>query len=115
MKKSLTVPFVFAALAAVLAFAAEPPESAVFKGGKLGKVTFPHKYHAEVLKIDCAKCHHTLKEGEGPQKCTSCHGVDESAPAMKDAAHKVCKDCHKEMNASEGKSAPAKCKDCHVK
>ena len=29
-----------------------------------GKVTFNHKQHAETLKIDCMKCHHTWKKGE---------------------------------------------------
>jgi protein-arginine kinase activator protein McsA len=39
-----------------------------------GKVTFNHKQHAETLKIDCVKCHHTWKKGETTGKlCVDCH------------------------------------------
>ena len=49
-----------------------------------GKVTFTHKKHAETVKIDCVKCHHTWKTGE--------------------TTGKLCKDCHKAK--AEGKAFP---------
>ena len=61
----------------------------------MGKVTFPHKKHQEMLK-DCMKCHE-----KGPGKI---------ADLSKDWAHKVCKGCHTEM-----KKGPTACKDCHKK
>lgn len=81
------------ALAASAAFAAvaiAAPETVVMEA-KNGNVTFSHKTHAAV---DCATCH-----------------VGQATPAKlnlgKDAAHKLCIDCHK---ASSG---PARCNECH--
>jgi hypothetical protein len=61
----------------------------------MGKVSFPHKKHQEILK-DCKKCH-----DKGPGKI---------AELGKDWAHKTCKGCHTEM-----KKGPTNCKDCHKK
>jgi hypothetical protein len=61
----------------------------------MGKVSFPHKKHQEILK-DCKKCH-----DKGPGKI---------AELGKDWAHKTCKGCHTEM-----KKGPTACKDCHKK
>ncbi len=62
---------------------------------KMGAVTFPHKMHQQTVK-NCKTCHATKPgkiEGFG-----------------KDAAHKLCIDCHK----SKGKG-PTTCKACHKK
>lgn len=113
--KKLTIAFLcFAFFVAFSVFAADAPEKAVLKA-KNGDVTFPHKAHAETLKITCVTCHHTTKEGETPEKCSKCHGTDPKAPAVKDAFHKVCQDCHKQKNEKEGKKAPVKCMECHKK
>ena len=64
----------------------------------MGKVTFPHKKHQEMLK-DCKKCHE-----KGPGK------INELG---KDWAHKTCKGCHAE--GFNGKKGPTACKDCHKK
>lgn len=59
-----------------------------------GKVTLPHKTHAEAYE------------------CSTCHG-DETPAAFdlgKEMAHKVCKGCHKDEGAG-----PTGCKGCHVK
>jgi len=72
---------------------------------KMGEVTFPHKMHQDKVG-DCVKCHHNGVEAGA---CRSCHDGTK-APKFKDAAHKLCKDCHKEMNAG-----PKGCKDCHKK
>jgi hypothetical protein len=62
----------------------------------MGKVTFHHKQHQELLK-DCTKCHATPAGGK-------------IADLGKDWAHKTCKGCHTEM-----KKGPTSCKDCHKK
>lgn len=95
-------------------FAADAPEKVVLQA-KMGNVTFPHKAHSETLKITCVTCHHTTKEGQEAEKCSKCHGADPKAPAVKDAFHKVCQDCHKTKNEKEGKKAPTKCTQCHIK
>ena len=72
---------------------------------KMGEVTFPHKAHQEKVS-DCTTCHH---KGVEAGTCGSCHDGTK-APKAKDAFHKLCKDCHKDM-----KSGPTGCKDCHKK
>jgi len=69
----------------------------------MGTVTFPHAAHQ--AKADCTKCHHN---GVDAGKCSSCHD-GAKAPKFKDAAHKLCKDCHKENGVDTG------CKSCHKK
>lgn len=61
----------------------------------MGKVTFPHKKHQQMLK-DCKKCHEKT-----PGKI---------AEMGKEWAHKTCKGCHTEL-----KKGPTACKDCHKK
>ena len=114
--KRATVLFTFLAFVLVVAgslFAAAP-DSAVL-AAKNGNVTLSHKAHAETYKIACATCHHTTKEGETPQKCGACHGVDAKAPAAKDAFHTQCQGCHKTENEKNAKAAPVKCMECHKK
>jgi len=92
------------------------------EGGNQGKVTFTHKKHAETLKIDCMKCHHTWKKGETTGKlCNECHkatkeeskaGKDKTA---KDAYHKDCKGCHDEAKKAGKPAGPTGCTACHVK
>lgn len=71
---------------------------------KMGDVTFPHAAHQAKVD-DCTKCHHT---GVDAGACRSCHDGTK-APKFKDAAHKLCKDCHKENGVSTS------CKTCHKK
>lgn len=61
----------------------------------MGKVTFPHKKHQEMLK-DCTKCHE-----QGPGKI---------ADLGKEWAHKTCKQCHTDLG-----KGPTTCKGCHKK
>ena len=68
----------------------------VFSAPKMGKVTFPHKKHQEMLK-NCKKCHEKT-----PGKI--------EGGFSKDWAHKTCKGCH-----TESKKGPIGCKDCHKK
>jgi predicted CXXCH cytochrome family protein len=93
---------IFAGIVAALvfsagvAFAAEPPATITFDA-KQGKVTFPHKAHAEKLGGDCTKCHATKAGGK-------IEGFN------KDKAHGLCKKCHETE-----KKGPTKCNDCHKK
>ncbi|RMG20754.1 MAG: hypothetical protein D6729_02145, partial [Deltaproteobacteria bacterium] len=85
------------------------PKVVVFAAPKKGKVTFPHRDHQK-RKIPCATCHHTLEPHQTPKACRTCHGEQPDAPAMRTAAHKRCRACHK----AKGKG-PTACKDCHAK
>jgi hypothetical protein len=83
-----------------------------------GKVTFTHKKHAETLKIDCAKCHHTWKKGETSGKlCRECHKDKAEGKALsgKDAFHKDCKGCHDDAKKANKPAGPTGCTQCHVK
>jgi len=82
-----------------------------------GDVAFPHKKHVDEFGVACTTCHHTVKEGETPKSCSSegCHS-EASEPKTRDAFHQQCyKGCHKEKNRDEGKAAPTKCSQCHIK
>jgi hypothetical protein len=90
-----------------------------FKGGTSGKVTFTHKKHAETLKIDCLKCHHTWKKGETTGKlCKDCHKVKAEGKTIsaKDAYHQDCyKGCHTEAKKANKPAGPTVCNKCHIK
>ena len=76
---------------------------------------FPHRQHQD--SYSCTACHHAKDEIMVIAKCESCHTKDISNPdvnSYKKAAHKLCKDCHKEVNI-EGNDAPIKCSGCHTK
>ncbi len=85
----------------------------------MGKVTFTHKKHAEIVKNDCVKCHHTWKKGDTSGKlCLECHKdkAEGKTLSAKDAFHKDCKGCHDENAKKAVKpSGPTGCTQCHVK
>ena len=83
-----------------------------------GKVKFAHKKHAETLKIDCLKCHHTWKKGETTGKlCLECHKAKTEGKTIsaKDAFHKDCKGCHDDAKKANKPAGPTGCTQCHVK
>ncbi len=83
-----------------------------------GKVKFTHKNHAETLKIECMKCHHTWKKGDTSGKlCTECHKAKAEGKTLsvKDAFHKDCKGCHDEAKKANKPTGPTGCTQCHVK
>lgn len=95
------------------------PQTVTIKveGAKMPPVTFSHATHVDKNKLDCVVCHHKDKDPKQPEACTNCHLVKEvkdNAPIAKDAFHKRCQTCHKEM-AAKGKAAPTKCNECHKK
>ena len=111
----IAVCFVFSILMVSGAFAAKDE---ITFDTSMGKVTFPHKKHAETLKLDCTKCHHTWKTGETSGKlCLECHKAkaEEKTPAAKDAFHKDCKGCHDDAKKANKPTGPTGCTQCHVK
>jgi hypothetical protein len=81
-----------------------------------GQIKFNHKKHAETLKIDCIKCHHTWKKGDtSGQLCKDCHKdkAEGKNLAYKDAYHKDCKGCHDEAKKANKPAGPVTCTQCH--
>jgi len=110
----ILVGFLFAMLLTTGAFAKDVVEFSPPNG----KVTFNHKKHAETLKNDCLKCHHTWKQGEtSGQLCKECHKAkaEGKALAAKDAFHQNCKGCHDEAKKANKAAGPTGCTQCHVK
>ncbi len=99
----LTATILVSSVATVVIAVDNGPEEVQYTP-KMGTIVFDHKDHQGLT--ECATCHHT---GDDAQ-CKSCHGVDKNAPKSKDAYHKQCKNCHKEMQ-----KGPTKCKECHIK
>jgi hypothetical protein len=82
-----------------------------------GPVTLSHKLHID-KGVACTECHHTWKKEEmpAPQKCAECHKADDKGPTgLKNAYHKNCQDCHKELKKEGKPTGPTvKCSDCHA-
>ena len=77
-----------------------------------GKKTcaFDHTAHEKVVP-SCQKCHHK-DASSAEQKCSKCHTIEgtKEVSKAKDAFHKQCIGCHKEMS-----KGPKSCKECHPK
>ena len=76
-------------------------------------VEFSHGMHTLVAD-DCATCHHHSQAGQTPS-CNKCHGVslsskESSMPGLKNAYHRQCMGCHREMDMG-----PTGCMECHTK
>ncbi|MCS7280492.1 MAG: cytochrome c family protein [Desulfobacterota bacterium] len=87
------------------------------EGGRLAPVVFNHPLHTDKHKIACDKCHHKDQDPQQPDLCIKCHPAKDGKPGvtlLKDAYHKMCIDCHKEVVA-KGIKAPTKCTECHKK
>jgi hypothetical protein len=116
MSMGVLVGFLFSMLIVTGALAAK--DEVVFDVPQ-GKVTFTHKKHAETLKIDCMKCHHSWKKGEATGKlCKDCHKekADGKNLAIKDAFHKDCyQGCHTDLKKANKPTGPTVCNQCHVK
>jgi len=118
MKKGLIsiiiVGFVFSIFMATGVFAAD---TLTLKASN-GDVTFNHKKHGETVGGDCVKCHHTWKKGDTSGKlCVDCHKEKAEGKTLsaKDAFHKDCQGCHKDLKAANKPAGPTSCTQCHVK
>jgi len=115
MSMGVLVGFVLSLLIVSGAFAQK--DQVVFNPS-YGKVSFTHKKHADTLKIDCIKCHHTWKKGETSGKmCKECHKEKAEGKTLssKDAFHKDCQGCHNDAKKSKKPAGPTVCTQCHVK
>jgi hypothetical protein len=75
-------------------------------------VAFSHGMHSLVAE-DCATCHHHSEAGQTPS-CDKCHEASSrvegsSGPGLKDAYHRQCMGCHREMGMG-----PTGCAECHT-
>ncbi len=79
-------------------------------------VNYNHEKHTAAVP-DCKTCHHTWKGEGNPEKCSKCHGAkkDGKKLSIKNALHKSCKDCHKNLKKAGKKTGPTSCKACHKK
>lgn len=91
---------------------------------KKSPVSFPHLRHQEMFT--CNQCHHSVNanmektpyiKGQEIKKCASCHNLYTNyseLTSFKQAAHALCKTCHRNM-ANSGKAGPIdKCVGCHL-
>ncbi|MDH4223756.1 MAG: cytochrome c family protein [candidate division Zixibacteria bacterium] len=76
-------------------------------------VEFSHETHS-LLTESCQNCHHNSEEGKTPS-CKECHVVSSESKGsglldLKEAYHRLCTGCHKEME-----TGPTSCAGCHTK
>lgn len=87
-------------------------------------VTFPHEVHMN--DIECLTCHHeyedgenvldesTLEEGNPDIRCSACHTADADI-TIKQAYHRQCMGCHRNLRKAGDATGPELCGECHVK
>lgn len=123
MKKiiALVVMMAFLAMVSVAISAPAAPATDIkivrAKGAeKKPVVTFSHVKHAKAVS-DCKTCHHTWDSKDAPKKCSECHAAkkDGKKIGIKNAAHKRCRSCHRDMKKAGKKTGPTPCKGCHKK
>ena len=119
--------FLFAVVLPQKSISSSTPDKIVidnqYKKKTRGPLPFNHGDHIK-YGIACAECHHVYKdgknvwkEGDPVQKCSECHDSEKkqgNAPALKNAFHSQCQDCHKNVN-DEAKAPIKKCNSCHKK
>jgi hypothetical protein len=99
----------------------------VFGDLRRPQVGFSHKNHAESLEDNgCGVCHHTPDDKTGQlvylegdeRSCKDCHDLqkEDSTPALREAFHGSCTNCHRNQIKSDNhKSGPTTCGGCHRK
>jgi hypothetical protein len=99
----------------------------IFGNLRRPKVGFPHEKHTERLEDGgCGVCHHTPDDEDGQlayiegdeRSCKECHGLqkEDSAPALREAFHGNCTNCHRnQIKSGRLKGGPTTCGGCHRK
>lgn len=88
-------------------------------------VSFPHELH--MGELECLECHHDfdedgenvldedlLEEGNEEIFCASCHDAGTEVD-LKEAFHRQCMGCHRDLRKAGEVIAPELCGECHVK
>lgn len=87
------------------------------KSDKFAPVPFTHKKHYVDYEYACRACHHAWKLDirENPVKCKECHkGKEESkAILLRNAFHRCCMNCHRDLRKAKKPTGPVGCKKCH--
>lgn len=85
---------------------------------KFAPAPFTHKRHYVDYEVPCRGCHHawTVDVRENPIKCKECHKGKEVSKAilLRNAFHRCCLNCHRELRRQKKPTGPIKCKACHV-
>ena len=82
-----------------------------------------HYRHSKAMDNKCEKCHHEYnektkklfyaKDQEGT--CRYCHGpkTEENRISLRQASHRACIDCHRQIAAKNETAGPFTCEGCH--
>ncbi len=85
---------------------------------KFAPVPFTHKKHYVDYAAPCRACHHawTVDVRENPLKCKECHKGKELSDAilLRNAFHRCCLNCHRDLRRQKKPTGPIGCKECHV-
>lgn len=88
------------------------------KTNQYAPVPFTHKKHYVDYEIPCRGCHHAWKLNlrDNPIKCKECHkGKTESdAVLLRNAFHRSCMTCHRNLKKQKKPTGPVGCKKCHI-
>lgn len=85
---------------------------------KFAPVPFTHKKHYVDYEIPCRGCHHawTLDIRDDPIKCKECHKGKKVSDVilLRNAFHRSCLACHRELRNQKKPTGPIGCKKCHL-
>jgi len=109
----------------------------VFTSRSRPAVEFPHMRHLDDAGIECSECHHLFKDGENivdemelyegadGVKCSACHknevgfrykpDLDPTKRTLRQAYHKMCTGCHRQLNKENEEAGSVTCGGCHPK
>ncbi|MBN2140164.1 MAG: cytochrome c3 family protein [Desulfovibrionaceae bacterium] len=78
---------------------------------EFGELAFDHQAHKAYAGDDCRACHHGPDIEPEPGHCKDCHTLtgDGNMPNLRDASHRRCAECHKDMFDKGVKG----CSPCH--
>ena len=85
------------------------PENIVLEGGRMGKVSFPHHIHHNIIG-DCNYCHNLF-----PKVSNSIEKLKAEGKLEKKEIMNYCRDCHQTKAKNKEKAGPTSCKECHQK
>ena len=107
-----TITAMVAGASIAVSLATENPgaENILLKGGKRGKVPFPHRQHQENL-VDCQICHSVFPQDFGAIEKLKAEGTLKKKFVM----NKLCTKCHKQKKKAGQPSGPTSCAKCHIK